>query len=192
MRQQGNITEGAFFWFWDIKRNPRVEDFWVERVLGIPWRRKSNPFQYSCLENSMDRGAWRAIVHVVTKGWTQLSDWAHKGPKIPCFLLTKMHESEGVSHSLVSSSLWPHGLWPSRFLCSWNSPGKNTGVGCHFLLQMHKLSCSVVSDSLQPHGLWPTRLLCPWDSPGKNPGVGCHFLLQGIFPTQGLNPGLPC
>ena len=32
---------------------------------------------------------------------------------------------------------------------------------------------------------------CPWDFPGKNTGVGCHFLLQGIFPTQGLNPGLP-
>ena len=31
----------------------------------------------------------------------------------------------------------------------------------------------------------------PWDSPGKNTGVGCHFLLQGIFPIQGLNPGLP-
>ena len=28
------------------------------------------------------------------------------------------------------------------------------------------------------------------DSPGKNTGVGCHALLQGIFPTQGLNPGL--
>ena len=28
------------------------------------------------------------------------------------------------------------------------------------------------------------------DSPGKNTGVGCHVLLQGIFPTQGLNPGL--
>ena len=28
------------------------------------------------------------------------------------------------------------------------------------------------------------------DSPGKNTGVGCHFLFQGIFPTQGLNPGL--
>ena len=36
----------------------------------------------------------------------------------------------------------------------------------------------------------PTRLLCPWDLPGKNTGVGCHFLLQGIFPTQGVNPGL--
>ena len=34
------------------------------------------------------------------------------------------------------------------------------------------------------------RLLCPWDSPGKNTGVGCHALLQGIFPTQGSNPGL--
>ena len=31
---------------------------------------------------------------------------------------------------------------------------------------------------------------CPWDSPGKNTGVGCHALLQGIFPTQGSNPGL--
>ena len=28
------------------------------------------------------------------------------------------------------------------------------------------------------------------DFPGKNTGVSCHFLLQGIFPTQGLNPGL--
>ena len=36
-----------------------------------------------------------------------------------------------------------------------------------------------------------TRLLCPWDSTGKNTGVGCHELLQGIFLTQGLNPGLP-
>ena len=29
------------------------------------------------------------------------------------------------------------------------------------------------------------------DSPGKNTGVGCHALFKGIFPTQGLNPGLP-
>ena len=34
------------------------------------------------------------------------------------------------------------------------------------------------------------QVLHPWDFPGKNAGVGCHFLLQGIFPTQGLNPGL--
>ena len=35
-----------------------------------------------------------------------------------------------------------------------------------------------------------TKLLRPWDFQGKHTGVGCHFLLQGIFPTQGLNPGL--
>ena len=33
-----------------------------------------DPLQYSCLENSMDRGAWWATVHVITKNWTQLSD----------------------------------------------------------------------------------------------------------------------
>ena len=33
-----------------------------------------NPLQYSCLENPMDRGAWRATVHGVTKSWTRLSD----------------------------------------------------------------------------------------------------------------------
>ena len=40
-----------------------------------------------------------------------------------------------VSCSVMSDSLRPHGLWPTRFLCPWDSPGKNTGVSCHFLLQ---------------------------------------------------------
>ena len=41
------------------------------------------------------------------------------------------------------------------------------------------LDCSLPDSSV--HG----------DSPGKNTGVGCHALIQGIFPTQGSNPGLP-
>ena len=51
------------------------------------------------------------------------------------------------------------------------------------------VSHSFVSDTLRLHGLQSTRLLCPWNSLGKNTGVRCHSLLQGIFPTQGLNPG---
>ena len=43
----------------------------------------------------------------------------------------------------------------------------------------------VMFDSLQPHGLYS-----PWNSPGQNTGVGILSLLQGIFPTQGSNPGL--
>ena len=45
-----------------------------------------------------------------------------------------------LSRSVLSNSLWPHGLvqaplWPSRLLYPWNFSGKNTGVGCHILLQ---------------------------------------------------------
>ena len=52
------------------------------------------------------------------------------------------------------------------------------------------LSRSAMYHSLWPYGLYPGRPLCPWNSPGKNTRVGCHALLQGIFPTQGSNPGL--
>ena len=37
---------------------------------------------------------------------------------------------------------------------------------------------------------WTARLLCPGNSSGKNTGVNYHSFLQGIFPTQGSNPGL--
>ena len=47
-------------------------------VLGrSPGGGNGNPLQYSCLENSMDRRAWWAIVHRVSKSRTWLSDWAH-------------------------------------------------------------------------------------------------------------------
>ena len=52
-----------------------------------------------------------------------------------------MHESVKWkrSRSVVSDSLRPHGLQPTRLLCSWDFPGKNTGVGCHYInLYFHK------------------------------------------------------
>ena len=45
---------------------------------------------------------------------------------------------------------------------------------------------SVISNSLRPHELYS-----PWNSPGQNTEMGSLSLLQGIFPTQGSNPGLP-
>ena len=47
------------------------------------------------------------------------------------------------------------------------------------------------SHSVRSNSLWPHGLYSPWNSPGQNTGVGSLSLLQGIFPTQGLNPGLP-
>ena len=50
-----------------------------------------------------------------------------------------------VSHSVMSDSLQPHGLQPASLLCPWNSPGKNTGVGYHFLLQCMKAKVKSLS-----------------------------------------------
>ena len=58
-----------------------------------------------------------------------------------------------------------------------------------------KLFCvhsrSVMSDFLPPHGLQPTRLLCPWGFSRQEYWSGLPCPPPGIFPTQGLNPGLP-
>ena len=55
-----------------------------------PGEGNDNPLQYSCLENPMDRGAWGATVHGVTKSRTRLSDFTHTGiitPKPKIFYL---------------------------------------------------------------------------------------------------------
>ena len=59
-------------------------------------------------------------------------------------------------------------------------------LACKKQTQAYSESHSVVFDPLQPHGLYS-----PWNSPGQNPGVDSLYLLQGIFPTQGSNPGFP-
>ena len=52
------------------------------------------------------------------------------------------------------------------------------------LVFYRKVKVKVASDFSCPRGLYS-----PWNSPGQNTGVGCQSLLQGIFPTQGSNPG---
>ena len=46
----------------------------IPRLGRSPGEGNDNPLQYSCLENPVDRGAWRVTVHGVTKSGTQLSD----------------------------------------------------------------------------------------------------------------------
>ena len=71
--------------------------------------------------------------------------------------------------SAVSDFLWSHGLQPTRFLCPWNFPGKNTGVGCIFPLQgifltqgsNRHLLCLLLwlADSLPPRHLWSINII---------------------------------
>ena len=70
------------------------------------------------------------------------------------------------ARSVVSNSLRPHGPYPPRLLCPWDSPGKNTGVSCHALLQ----------------GIFPTQGPNPcvvhWQAeslPLAPPGKAFHF-----------------
>ena len=57
-----------------VKNPPAMQETQVQSLgQEDPWRRDDSPLQYSCLENSMDRGAWQAAVHRVTKSWTQLN-----------------------------------------------------------------------------------------------------------------------
>ena len=58
-----------------------------------------------------------------------------------------------VSHSVMSDSLPPHGLYLARLLYPWNSLGKSTGVGSHSLLQGIFLTLSVGRIFI----IWPTR-----------------------------------
>ena len=74
----------------------------------------------------------------------------------------------------MSDSVWPHRRQPTRLLCPWDSPGKNAGMGCHFLLQCMKVksesevvqSCLTLRDPMDcslpgssVHGSFQARVL---------------------------------
>ena len=72
----------------------------------------------------------------------------------------------------MSDSVRPHGLRPTRLLHPWDSPGKNTGVGCHFLLQ-----CMQVESESEVAQSCPT-LSDPMDC--SLPGSSIHGIFQAI------------
>ena len=116
-----------------------------------PGRGHGNPLQYPCLENPTERGAWWVAVHSVTK---------NAAAKSLQLCLTLCDPIDGS---------------PPGSPGPWDSPGKNTGVGCHFLLQ-----CMKVKSESEVAQLCPT-LRDPMDcSPPGSPG-------HGIFQARRLN-----
>ena len=97
----------------------------------------------------------------------------------------------------MSDSVRPCRRQTTRLPRPWDSPGKNTGVGCHFLLQCMKVKsesevtqlCPTLHD---PMDCSPPGPSCSWDFPGKSTGVGCHVLLQSyILGTGNYKGGSP-
>ena len=132
------------------------------------------------MENHMNRGgSWQA-------------PWGYK--RVMATFLFLIFFMENFKHIQKQKNAFSctHHQTTHHFIFLEHSSSENNHKTYFIILfsKRESVSHSVASDSLTPHGLWPSRLLCPWDCPGKNIGVGCHSLLQGIFPTQGQNPGL--
>ena len=87
----------------------------------------------------------------------------------------------------MSDSVRPQRRQPTRLPCPWDSPGKNTGVGCHFLLQCMKVkserevaqSCPILSDPMECslpgssiHGIFRARVL-EWGATAFS-GIACY------------------
>ena len=79
---------------------------WTITIRTVTWKRNSSFFK-------------------LLNGWVSL---------IQQLSFTLTYGCGGLSHSVTSES-WLHELQPSRLLCPWDFPGKNTGVHCYFLLQ---------------------------------------------------------
>ena len=109
--------------------------------------------------------------------------------------------------SVMSDSVRLHGLQPTRLLQPWDSPGKNTGVGCYFLLQCRKvesesevtqscltlsnpMDCSLSGSSI--HGIFQATVL-EWGAIAFSPGesswmflLSLQFEEKSCFPSQVL------
>ena len=84
----------------------------------------------------------------------------------------------------MTDSVKPHRQQPTRLPRPWDSPSKNTGMGCHALLQ------GIFPNQGSSPALQVDSLPAELPRKPKNTGVGSLSLLQGIFPIEELNRGL--
>ena len=118
----------------------------------------------------------------------------HQLPKLAQTHVHQVSDAIQPSHPLSSPSPPAFNLSQHHSLFQWVSSLHQVAKIWKYKFFKRVLDChgewvreshSGISDSLRPHGLYS-----PWPSPGQNTGVGSLSLVQGIFQTQGLNPGL--
>ena len=127
---------------------------WVGK---IPWRRKCNPLQYSCLENPMDSGAWRATVHGVAKSGIRLSMTGHLSQAHPLFCLSFFFKAV-FSISRTYSIYGLVYIFPKRKLYAWTlrvrcSPRESVNASSC-------VRCTVKPDELKHRSLEQRKVYC--------------------------------
>ena len=150
--QQRDFHFGASLVAQMVKNLPAIWKTWVWSLVGkIPWRRAWQPTPVFLPGESprteepgglQSTGSQRIRHNWATKHrGTKILQAMWQGQKnegkkndsmISCY---NTHVLYSVTQLCLTDSLQPHGQYPSRLLCPWNFPAKNTGVGCHFLLQ---------------------------------------------------------
>ena len=132
-----------------MELKPQVED---EQEMGRRQNAKDREFTHSFLRYYLSAPCGQVLL------WTlRVQEWMKQ-----TLTLTGM-----LSHSVVSDSLQPHGLWPTKILYPWDSPGKNTGVGCYSSSRGSSrpsnqtcISCSVSQSVPSLSHVW--LFLTPW------------------------------
>ena len=133
-----------------------------------PWVRKipggghGNTLQYSCLENPVDRGAWRDIAHGVVRSQKSLK-W------LSTHACTHIYAEQEIRGSFVFYTFLVFLNFNITFIFKTflfkNFKNFSLGKNKQVSQVVDQFSCSVMSNSLQPHGLQHTRLPCPSPSP---------------------------
>ena len=127
----------------------RTSELW--KMLGYRDRQKAWPFYLESM-----------LSYKFTEGLLRLVAWPHA--------ITAAAAAAAAVVSVVSDSVWPRRWQPTRLPHPWDSPGKNTGVGCHVLLQCMKVKSESEFTQLHP------TLRNPMDC--SLPGSSIHGIFQ--------------
>ena len=160
--------------------------FWFLIFLTVLW----GSWERLCSIHLLFFRNQEATQGMVSSGW-----WGKEG-KLTCISIFQAFPSIVSINVLLAAAAkslqsyptlcGPHRWQPTRLPCPWDSPGKNTGVGCHFLLQCMRVKSESEVAQLCPTLCDPTDCSPPCSSvqardfPGKSTGVGCHCLLHPI------------
>ena len=136
-------------------------DPWVRKIL---WKRKWQPTQYSCLENLVDRGAWRATVHSVAKSRTWLK-W------LSTHMVQLKKSWMGVD---VDFCTWLTRTWPCS-LRGVSKPALNKSDGCGWAFFFLEASILQISDPISLFPCWSQILIFY-----SHPGLPLHTSLNKV------------